>query len=83
MQKFRKTVSLSYVMAEDPDMGTRIIVLCGLRIEKSLLTEMIRSDTDCQETCPAESFGGKDSVKGNRQGFLSRQITRRSGRIAK
>lgn len=46
MQKFRKTVSLSYVMAEDPDMGTRIIVLCGLRIEKSLLIEMIRSDYD-------------------------------------
>lgn len=46
MQKFRKTVSLSYVMAEDPDMGTRIIVLCGLRIEKSLLIEMIRSYYD-------------------------------------
>lgn len=44
-------------------MGIRIIVLCGLRIEKSLLTEMIRSDTDCQKTCPAESFGGKDRVK--------------------
>ena len=24
------------------------------------------------KTCPAESFGGKKSVKGNRQGFLSR-----------
>ena len=38
---------------------------------------------DCQKTCPAENFGGKKSVKGNRQGFLSRSITRRSGRIAK
>ena len=47
MQKFRKTVSLSYVMAEDPDMGTRIIVFRALCcIEKSLLTEMIRSDYD-------------------------------------
>ena len=31
----------------------------------------------CQKTCLAEGFGGKDSVKGNRQGFLSRSITRR------
>jgi len=31
----------------------------------------------------AEDFGGKKSGKGNRQGFLSRSITRRSGRIAK
>ena len=36
-----------------------------------------------KKTCPAKSFGGKDSVKGNRQGVLSRSITRRSGRIAK
>ena len=28
--------------------------------------------SDCQKTCPAESFGGKKSVKGNRQGVLSR-----------
>ena len=34
-------------------------------------------------TYSAESFGGKKSVKGNRQGVLSRSITRRSGRIAK
>ena len=38
---------------------------------------------DCQKACPAESFGGKKSVKGNRQGVLSRSITRRGGRIAK
>ena len=39
--------------------------------------------SDCQKPCPAEGFGGKESVKGNRQGVLSRSITRRSGRIAK
>ena len=39
--------------------------------------------SDCQKTCQAKSFGGKKSVKGNRQGVLSRLITRRSGRIAK
>ena len=33
---------------------------------------------DCQKTCPVTSIGGKDSVKGNRQGSLSRSITRRS-----
>jgi hypothetical protein len=38
---------------------------------------------DCQKNCQAKSFGGKKSVKGNRQGVLSRPITRRSGRIAK
>ncbi len=32
----------------------------------------------CQKTCPVTSIGGKDSVKGNRQGSLSRSITRRS-----
>ena len=31
-------------MTEDPDVGTRIIVFRALCIEKSLLTEMIRSD---------------------------------------
>ena len=30
---------------------------------------------DCQKTCQAKSFGGKKSVKGNRQGVLSRSIT--------
>ena len=34
--------------------------------------------SDCQKTCPVTSIGGKDSVKGNRQGSLSRSITRRS-----
>ena len=28
--------------------------------------------SDCQKNCPAESFGGKKRVKGNRQGVLSR-----------
>ena len=31
--------------------------------------------SDCQKTCQAKSFGGKKSVKGNRQGVLSRLIT--------
>ena len=35
------------------------------------------------KTYPAESFGGRDSVKGNRQGSLSRSITRRSGQNCK
>ena len=34
--------------------------------------------SDCQKNCPVTSIGGKDSVKGNRQGSLSRSITRRS-----
>ena len=37
----------------------------------------------CQKTCPVTSIGGKDSVKGNRQGSLSRSITRRSGQNRK
>ena len=37
----------------------------------------------CQKTYPAESFGGKNSVKGNRQGSLSRSITRRSDQNCK
>ena len=39
--------------------------------------------SDCQKTYPAESFGGKNSVKGNRQGSLSRSITRRSDQNCK
>ncbi len=34
--------------------------------------------SDCQKTCSVTGIGGKDSVKGNRQGSLSRLITRRS-----
>ena len=34
--------------------------------------------SDCQKTCSVTGIGGKDSVKGNRQGSLSRSITRRS-----
>jgi hypothetical protein len=30
------------------------------------------SASDCQKICLAASLGGKESVKGNRQGFLSR-----------
>ena len=36
-----------------------------------------------KKTCPAENFGGKKSVKGNRQGVLSRSITRCSGQNCK
>ena len=32
----------------------------------------------CQRVCAVTNIGGKDSVKGNRQGSLSRPITRRS-----
>ena len=38
---------------------------------------------DCRKICPVESFEGKKTVKGNRQGILSRSLARRSGRIAK
>ena len=34
--------------------------------------------SDCQKTCSVTGIGGKDSVKGNRQGSLSRSIIRRS-----
>ena len=34
--------------------------------------------SDCQKTCSVTGIGGKDSVKGNRQGSLSRFVTRRS-----
>ena len=40
-------------------------------------------NTRLSKNCQAKSIGGKKRVKGNRQGFLSRPITRRSGRIAK
>ena len=33
--------------------------------------------------CLANGFGGKESVKGNRQGSLSRSITRRSDQNCK
>ena len=34
---------------------------------------------DCQRTCPVTNIGGKDSVKGNRQGSLSPTGARRFG----
>ena len=40
-------------------------------------------ETGWRKSYPAGGFGGKKRGKGNRQGFLSRSITRRSGRIAK
>ena len=56
----------------------------GIRPPKSGSRAAPRNDSaalprsDCQKTCPVTSIGGKDSVKGNRQGSLSRSITRRS-----
>ena len=44
MQKFRKTVSLSYVMAEET--LRTCAEFCALR-KKSLLTARIRSDDKC------------------------------------
>ena len=41
------------------------------------------STIHCQKNCPVTSIGGKDSVKGNRQGSLSRSITRRSDQNCK
>ena len=65
------------------------LVCCGLshliwsaaeRLQNALT---LHGNPDCQKICQAKSFEGKKSVKGNRQGVLSRSITRRSGRIAK
>ena len=39
--------------------------------------------SDCQKTCSVTGIGGKDSVKGNRQGSFSRSITRRSDQNCK
>ena len=46
-------------------------------------SKRFHAGSDCQKTYPAESFGGKNSVKGNRQGSLSRSITRRSDQNCK
>ena len=65
------------------------LVCCGLshliwsaaeRLQNALT---LHGNPDCQKICQTKSFEGKKSVKGNRQGVLSRSITRRSGRIAK
>ena len=53
------------------------VVLCGVfRYNRKGGTQIVKKRS-------AESYGGKESVKGNRQGVLSRLIPRRSGRIAK
>ena len=51
-------------------------------ISKTFLSEKDYKGS-LSKPCPAESFGGRDSVKGNRQGSLSRSITRRSGQNCK
>ena len=50
--------------------------LCRLRKNNTQDLSGNREVSDCQKTCPVTSIGGKDSVKGNRQGSLSRSITR-------
>ena len=42
-----------------------------------------KSEKRLPKNDPAEGFGGKKRVKGNRQGSLSRSITRRSGQNCK
>ena len=65
------------------------LVCCGLSrliwsaAERLQIALTLHGNPDCQKICQAKNFGGKKSVKGNRQGVLSRSITRRSGRIAK
>ena len=68
------------------------LVCCGLSrliwsaAERLQIALTLHGNPDCQKICQAKSFGGKKSAaraKGNRQGVLSRSITRRSGRIAK
>ena len=53
------------------------------QIRKSSSKHAYCCSADCQKNFLAEGFGGKKSVKGNRQGFLSRSITRRSGQNCK
>ena len=66
-----------------------LLVCCGLSrliwsaAERLQIALTLHGNPDCQKICQAKSFEGKKSVKGNRQGVLSRSITRRSGRIAK
>ena len=65
------------------------LVCCGLSrliwsaAERLQIALTLHGNPDCQKICQAKSFRGKKSVKGNRQGVLSRSITRRSDRIAK
>ena len=50
---------------------------------EELLRYHIAQQLGLSKNCLAESFGGKNSVKGNRQGSLSRSITRRSDQNCK
>ena len=59
--------------------GADWLAMTGVRFIETLKQGSLRLPcSDCQKTCPVTSIGGKDSVKGNRQGSLSRSITRRS-----
>ena len=58
---------------EDGAAGT-----CHGSLQAGALSTMFTSSQGLMPMIPATSIGGKDSVKGNRQGSLSRSITRRS-----
>ena len=62
-----------------------VCAVCAKRISDETSPPCMRMAgfADCQKTFLAKGFGGKKSVKGNRQGFLSRSITRRSGQNCK
>ena len=70
------------------DVGSRrnivLFVLPGLLFlfDRLIIRPKNGQESDCRKTCPGGNYGGKDRVKGNRQGVLSRSITRRSGKTA-
>ena len=45
-------------------------------------SKRFHAGSDCQKTYPAESFGGKNSVKGNRHTEPQRGVSERNRRIA-
>ena len=51
---------------------------CRGSLQAGALTTTFTSSQGLMLMIPVTSIGGKDSVKGNRQGSLSRSITRRS-----
>ena len=70
------------------DVGSRrnivLFVLPGLLFlfDRLIIRPKNGQESDCRKTCPGGNYGGKDRVKGNRQGVLLRSITRRSGKTA-
>ena len=51
------------------------------RCKKSAAVLLHGGTADCQKTYRTESFGGKERVKGNRQGSLSCSITRSNAAV--